>query len=398
MSISKKPVAFFVALVLFAAVNLFVLTISQVYQPDIKQSVFSYSETDSHVKPWTWWLARKWLEQDKAPDVVLFGSSQMGSAIVASDAKHLLEVVDALTHRRVVTLESELAARMPREVSVFSLASPGAMCSDAFMASSALFRQDFKPKVVVIGISPRDFMDNTMPYPAATEPFKFYSHYVNPGDLTSQCYNGPMAWLQFAASGLPCKKLGEHLQARLASSTANDAPANQTSPLAAVLGAGEAVPGKWLVPARMPPMWIDNTKEYKRRFKSPNPPVYAAEKAFFNRFLAKMESDGIQVLVVGMPSMTVNRELLPESFWSEFRATVGTMCHLHNAQWLDLTADPRFVKSDYLDTVHLNAFGGKKLFVAIASYMKQDAGICLELSAPNQPKVRTASNVRTSTH
>jgi hypothetical protein len=389
---SKKPVAFFVALGLFALTNLGIAAFSSTYQPDISKAVFAWSENDQHTKPWSWWLARKWLEQKQAPDVVLFGSSQMGSAMAASDAKHLFEVVDALTHRRAATLESELNSRLGRKYSAFSLASPGAMCSDAFMASSALFREDFKPKVVVIGISPRDFIDNTMEYPAVTEPFKFYSNYVNTGSLTLHSYAGPMAWLQFGMESLPCRKLGTRIQTELAAANQageqNSEPSKADTALAAIMGGGEAVPGKWRVPAVIPPMWQDNTKEYVRRFKNPKPGVYTAEKAFFAQFLAKMERDDIKVLVVGMPSLPMNRALLPDSFWNEFRASIGTMAHLHGAQFLDLTASNEFGKEDFLDTVHLDASGGEKLFAAIAKSIETEPTLCNSLTGRNELAIK----------
>jgi len=394
----KKPVAFFLALALFALTNLVVASLASTYRQSIDRSVFAWSEQDSRVKPWSWWLARKWLEQRQAPDIVLFGSSQMGSAMVASDAKLLVEAIDALTHRRAATLEKELSDRLGHHLSAFSLASPGAMCSDAFMASSALFTPEFKPKVVVIGISPRDFIDNTMPYPAVTEPYKFYSHFVNPGPLTLHSYSGPMAWLQFAMESMPCRKLGESIQTSLASSAGTNAPGDKASnALAAVLGGGDAVPGKWLVPCVIPPMWADNTKEYTRRFKDPNPPVYTAEKAFFNTFLEKMAADDIRVLVVGMPSLSMNRKLLPDSFWLQFRSSISSACLTHNAQFLDLTGNLNFEKSDYLDTVHLNAYGGQKLFAQIASTIKENDSLCAKLSAPNNLTLSPArSNLRTA--
>lgn len=374
----SKPVAFFVALATFVVANLVLAKYSDLYHPTIEKAVYKWSDKDARVKPWTWWLARKWMEQKQAPDVVLFGSSQMGSAMAASDAKHLFEVVDALTHRRAATLETDLSNKFGKPITAFSLASPGAMCSDAYMASTALFRNDFKPRIVVIGISPRDFIDSTMPYPAATEPFKFYSQFVNTGNLTQYCYHGPMAWLQFASESLPARKFGTYIQSDLTPAPEPNITTNKAADtaLAAIMGGGEALPGKWLVPAVIPPMWADNTKEYKLRFRNPNAPVYVAEKAFFKKFLTEMQAKNIQVLVVGMPSLPMNRALLPNSFWDEFRGNIAKECQLHDATWLDLTADNRFTKEDFLDTVHLDASGGEKLFAAIAAAIHTKPQLC----------------------
>ncbi len=37
--------------------------------------------------PWVWWVARSYLSQPP-PDVVILGSSQMGSAIFSAEAEH----------------------------------------------------------------------------------------------------------------------------------------------------------------------------------------------------------------------------------------------------------------------------------------------------------------------
>jgi hypothetical protein len=403
---AKMPrVAFFAALALFAVANLAIAAMHSFYQKPIAEEVLSSNpQAASHRKEWTWWLARKWLEQPKAPDVVIFGSSQMGSAICAADAQHDMKVVDALLHRHVTSLEDELATRMGQKVSVFSLASPGAMCSDAYMASKALFRDNLKPKVVIIGVGPRDFIDASLTYAASTEPFRFYMRYTNLGKLTFVAYNDVMSWLQFGMDALPCHKLGTYLQAKAqeAPQEFQDGTAGATG-LAAVLGAGPAEPGKWLVPANIPQdMWRDNTKEYKNRFKKPNTPVYAAEQKFFDAFLANMQSQRIPVIVVGMPSMTMNRDLLTPKFWNKFRSNVSTVCAMHNAQFLDLTDSPVFEKNDYLDTIHLNASGGAKLFSILAKYASNDTLVAAQLKTqppekqilatpPAVPKKQTAS-------
>lgn len=377
----RKPLAFSIALGLFAITNLAVASVSSIYKPTVEKVAFRYSEDDSRTKPWSWWLARKWLQEPTAPDVVLFGSSQMGSAMVASDAKHLYEAVDALTHRHASTFEAELSKRLKRPVSAFSLASPGAMCSDAFMASSALFTNGKKPKLVVMGISPRDFIDNTMPYPAATEPFKFYSQFVNTGELTKHSYDGAFAWLQYGMENMPCRKLGTYIQANISSPNETSASIKRANTaLAAVMGGGEAVPGKWLVPAVIPPMWSDNTKEYQVRFRNPAAPVYRSELAFFEGFLKKMQAENISVLVVGMPSLPMNRHLLPAPFWKNFRETIAQTAAANDAEWLDLTDSENFSKADFLDTVHLNAEGGEKLFSCIADAISTRTHLCSTLS------------------
>ncbi|HEY9791037.1 MAG TPA: hypothetical protein V6D22_11595 [Candidatus Obscuribacterales bacterium] len=400
---NKTRVAFFAALVLFALANAVVYCFHHYYQPPIQTAVLNSNiNAASHTREWTWWLARKWLEQRKAPDVVLFGSSQMGSATAACDAQHQFKVVDALLDRHAVTLEDNLQERLGHKVTVFNLAQPGAMCSDTYMASKALFTPETQPRVVIIGIAPRDFIDATMPYAAATEPYKFYSRYISAGKLTLTAYNDVTSWLQMGIDFLPCKRLGTYLQGLAAEGNVEhfDVPADpaHNTALSAVLGAGAAEPGKWLVPANIPQsLWMDNTKEYKHRFQRPNAPVYEAERTFFDAFLNNMQARGITVVVVGMPSLPMNRKLLKPKFWSEFRSCVAHTCALHRAQFLDLTDSPVFIKDDYLDTIHLNARGGAKLFNILANYCAADEAVVAQLNAPARTRIQIATPAKAST-
>jgi hypothetical protein len=378
-------VAFFAALGGFAVLNVALYTARDLYQPSIDKAVLASNPNASvHRKEWSWWPARQWLEQKSAPDVVLFGSSQMNSAVCAGDAQYLFQAIDSLTHRRAALLEHDMQGEFDRPVTVFNLATPGAMCSDAYMESQALFARGLQPKAVIIGISPRDFIDNTLTYAAETEPYKFYSRFVGPGKLLKNAYHDVFSWLQCGIDYLPFRRLGCYLQ-----NVASDVPADkEQSPeahadaLAAVLGNGMAEPGKWLVPANIPPMWVDNSKEYKNRFKNPNTPVYESEKAFFNAFLADMQEKKIAVIVVGMPTLPLNRQLLSHRFWQRFHTTVSNICAVHNAEYLDLSDSPIFVKADYLDTVHLNAQGGAKLFQILAKYAHADSMVTASLNQP----------------
>jgi hypothetical protein len=130
---------------------------------------------------------------------------------------------------------------------------------------------------------------------------------------------------------------------------------------------GEVKRADWIIPHLVTDAYIDNTGEYKHRYRCPEPPIYASEKAFFEAFLSDMQRKNVPVVVVGMPSQLVNRALLPPTFWSSFKAYLHSTCNNYGATFCDLSDNGQFVKHDYLDTVHLNAYGGNKLFAAIAA-------------------------------
>lgn len=344
--------------------------------------------TGKESKPWPWWVIKGFLNESAIPDVVVFGSSQMGSALATTEAEMLNRWVDVVVHRRIHFLEKVLARTSGAKVNVLALSSPGQMVSDGWLLSNLLFQQNRVPKLAVITIAPRDFIDYTLPYPAATEVFNLTGKYL-PGQnrISNYLYTEPFALLDYWLKQLPLKKLGEIWSMPLLQD-ANKGTGMQAdqrqghSVLNAVAGAnGDVSQGVWVVPPQFPDIWQDNTKEYKLRFKDPFGPKYSAEMFFLRKWLELLRKRDIAVVVVGMPSLKMNRDLLTSDFWQQFHRDIAEICEKNEAVWSDLSSS-NFQKEDFLDTVHLNARGGKKLFNHIGEVVaKQDR---LKGSLPGQ--------------
>ena len=121
------------------------------------------------------WTTRDWLSRIPAPQVVLMGSSQMAAASFACEAEHLNRVVDCVEHRDVVVLARPISAVFHRPIQVFNWSQSGAMISDDYLIASNLFVRTHRPQIVVVGVSPRDFIDNTLPCFGSTESFRFFT-------------------------------------------------------------------------------------------------------------------------------------------------------------------------------------------------------------------------------
>jgi hypothetical protein len=142
--------------------------------------------------------------------------------------------------------------------------------------------------------------------------------------------------------------------------------------------------GQWRVPAEPPYVFIDNTREYLRRYKNPNPPCLAGEKAYFHALLTFLKQEDIKVVVVGMPSLQSNRDILPPTFWSQFKNYLQTETVASGGSFIDLFSDKRFESHDFLDTVHLNRWGGGKLIAVLAQELAKNSEITAVLG--NQPQ------------
>lgn len=333
-------------------------------------------------KPSSWWLARTYITGERVPDVVVCGSSQIGG-LQAADANTTGKTIDFVANHHCPTLEKALQGRLGRRPYVFLSALPGAMISDHFAIARALYK-NAAPPVVVVTVSPRDFIDNTLPCAGSTEPYRFFSRYSDMQPFTNLAFNDSWSRFCYAVSNeLPVRKLLGPFDTTLAllSKEAADVKPQPTQDVSQVKAAdaseqlkfvmggydGNLKPGLAIVEPNMPRIFVDNTGDYKKRYKNTHPAAYDVQMKFFDSYLSFLNGCGVQVLVVGMPLTETNRNILPAAFWQSFRDKIASTCTAHGAEYLDLSAAPDFNQADFCDTVHLNAWGGAKLADHIAS-------------------------------
>lgn len=381
------------ALVLFALINVAVGAVKPPAPPSAEQTLAKQSGAEPRDKSFTGWTAKAYVEQQQAPDIVVLGSSLMGTAIFVTDAQHLKCDIDCVLYRRCSALEAALRKRIGANVRAFNWSVGGEMMSDMYMINSALFRGRLKPKAVVVEVSPRDFIDNTLPYAGSTELFRFLARYVNLGDLASDAFPDLIARLEWEFDRLvPLRRFRfEGFQEPEIGDTDEPVQLAGGNNLAvqAMFSIGKVRRGQWVVPPNVPNMFKDNTKEYQKRFRNPETPLYAVERRFFERLLADLQASGIKAIVVSMPTLWPNRKLLPDSFWIRWRGDVRAACRKYGAAWLDLSDSPEFTVNDYLDTVHMNAAGGAKLFGRLAEAVAENPEVASVL-APAGDSVRLA--------
>lgn len=390
----------FMALAVFVALNFALIGLVANRQlPSVEEVLAPESTNSPLARTWSWWVTRLYLAQDKAPDLVIMGSSQMGAATFSSDARTVNKALDCVKDRDGATLKSLLARRLGTDLKVFNWALGGFMASDSYLVAKSMMTGRLKPKVVVIGVNPRDFVDNSLNSASATEPFQFLNKYVELGKLADDAVPDIFARIRWwVEHDMPLRQLKPKNQGVAVAELKKDSNKSLQF-LQAISGTGfKVAEGEWVIPARMAPTFMDNTMEYKNRYKDPNPPHYAGQRAFFNEFLALLNAEGIEVLVVGMPSLPPNRALLPDKFWAEWRANLASVCKANNARWVDLTGSDRFVVSDFIDTVHMNADGGDKLFEIIAGELASDKAMVAALLQPDAANRAVAARDSQVTH
>ncbi len=329
------------------------------------------------------WLAVKDLEQQRrTPDVLLLGSSLMLSVVHDGDATYLHQIQDAVYHHKSSYLEHLLHEKQDKSWHTFSLAVGGQMASDAYAIVSTLFEQSEKPKTVVYGIAPRDFIDSMFLDPASTETYRFMVKAGNTALLATAGHNTFWNCLEQGLSRfcfiynkrLDLAAVSRQLAAQvliLACCQSNfDLAATPESLQAVIQGnlAEDNKPGRWLVSPYNPaaPVFKNNLPEYRHRYSLFRPKVYQTQIAFFERFLSCCHSKGINVVLINMPLTPENVAILPTGLYQRYLADVSSLSHRYQAKLLDLNQSGLFTHSDFADTVHVNGLGAQRLLNLVA--------------------------------
>jgi len=393
---------FLTALILFAFLNLALARLPLAEIAALNARDFALTdEAMREGKPASWLLARLFLSSEKPPDMVVCGSSQIGG-LQAADANTSGAIIDLTSNRSCITLENDLSKRIGIKPAVFLSALPGAMVSDHFVIGRALY-QKRAPAVLVLTVSPRDFIDNTLSAAGATDSYRYFSQYNDMTSYTDLAFHEPWSRLTyFVSTELPVRRLIPTVQKVISNLSQSEflpeikSVAKAPEKIEAVTAAdqlklvtggygGNLRPGQAVLRPNLPKIYVDNTVDYMHRYSNAYPSSYGVQLKYMKEFLADLKSRGIKVLVVGMPLTPRNRALLTNSFWAGFKRKIAERCEQGDAVYIDLSDSPDFTAGDFCDTVHLNADGGAKLAQHIADAIAQSNVLRTALEARLKP-------------
>lgn len=376
----SAPSRFVLAFVLFAVLNVC-----------LASTGFKQKAIDFPVMTWTSWSIKDYLKDTKKPDVVFLGSSLMLVPLDGTDADFLNKKIDASQHHKSYYFEDAYKMETGKAVDTFNFALPGEMPSDAYLITDFLLKAEKAPKVLVYGVGPRDFMDNLLPSPAATDPYRYLSRF---GDLSSHANLLMSDWQERLnwELGKLFFLYGVHGQIALESERLLESTLNRVAPRAEVMPEEERIAlRRKLLPTYLPFQvnpkeayfrptdpasrggFMDNVQEYRKRYKNLKMGTFNAQMTFLNDLIAIANSRGTHVVLVAMPITQINRELLPDASWNLYKDRLKALAAGHQVTYFDMHATGEFKVEDFQDTVHLHSGGGAKLLSKIAKIMAADA-------------------------
>lgn len=375
---TKRSVALF-ALFIFFAINLLTEPFCLREKAGLNKSAIFSSKYELIQKgPWSWWLARAFFLAQPA-EIVLMGDSQMNAAVFQADAFTSNRNFDCVVDREAFTLEQLLAKTTPLTPKIINLATAGAMVSDQYLIAKALFPKA-PPKIVIIGISPRCFLDNTLLSASTTETFQFFMHYVSIGSLVHLAFPDALQEVDwYLKQYLPLLRIREQdfafLQTGYSAPQAGSASTTHLPKALTILhtiygATGDVSPGTMIMTPAIIPGFFDNSKEYRQRYKHCPNSMYKAQQKFFPALLEQLRQINSKVIIVAMPCTPILRSLLPDWFWSDYQCWIAQQCARYGAIWIDLSKDKAFTKSCFLDNVHLNTSGAELLMHRLCSIIE----------------------------
>lgn len=258
--------------------------------------------------------------------------------------------------------------RLPdaESLSIVDLGVPSLMLSDCHELFQKLQDNQALPSVVVLFLAPRDFMDNTISPErnlfkyeingkiSTKELFNSDSSKMMPEKLVNSLSYETNSWARrFRVSGqrvwLAARKLGKPPRNELAGNLSRD----------------KALEFFYLGNGRFADLAL-----YKKRYNPPDFSGIKRQMAALDSVLQYLKAQSIKTIVVSMPITNANRELIDRTAYSEVTEGMKQTCDAHGVQFISTNELGTYSDADFIDSVHLNAPGGDKLFRHLAEAIR----------------------------
>lgn len=334
------------------------------------------------------------------PELLVLGSSLPMEAIARYDAEYTGTFNEkSLNEVRQYTgakyLEHLIEQKNGTKLSAFNLTCVACMASDAELILRRAIDAGRSPKIVIFGMGPRDFIDNIAP-PAGKSPVcQLLSNRTSLREIFSEARTleetrdlvlGQLVYLykvrtdyKTMLTGWACDLFAHPADLYESNQLAKlNQKADAEKTLAAPAKPIEAQAAKPTVTQARDVCKIGQTTdetsvetqkrgqfadlpEWKERYLPANVGRFEKEKASFQKMLDTCNRKGIRMIVVNMPITNENKEIIPKKLFQRYQNEVCTMPAQYGDEMLDLDGTGAFQLSDFYDSAHVNAQGGKKV-------------------------------------
>ncbi|HEY9676656.1 MAG TPA: hypothetical protein V6C76_01545 [Drouetiella sp.] len=333
---------------------------------------------------WTWWQTKVYRELPYTPDVVMFGSSLLTRIVNEGESTYLNRTVNVTKHNRSRHLEDAIQANTGVPIKTYAFNLPGMHASDAAVLVNALLR-DKTPSTIIYTIAPRDFLDNLLDAPYATEPFELMSHISDVGELAPNARITKEEKFSFflqdfydrlTALGNCKTELATIFQRKWRETSLPVLEAHVPTvehPLTPGVVGIRTSAFDYPDHLNLPPEdvnkieHINNFQCYQFCYQPFRPKIYNAQLYYLDYILKFAHERGVNVILVNMPLRKDNLNAMMPNFWEMYKADIKKHAAQYNAQFVDLFDTNEFADKDFCDTVHLTGRGSIKLVDKMAN-------------------------------
>jgi RNase H-fold protein (predicted Holliday junction resolvase) len=327
----------------------------------------------------------EFLANDKKPEVIVLGSSLPMVALGYADLTYgpipdFQLNVRTYTKARYFThcLNQQMSLKNSSngKITVGNLTVSGCMISDAYLILERTLAEHKIPKMVIIGIAPRDFIDNVMPACGQTPAFEVLANWTGFDDILRNDvsladgtnYILDRLWYfyrtktdyRFLAVTWTADILNRPVS--FYDAIKKEKEKQEASKITALNLNIAAIVSDGIKNGKSTDAFAESIDIYKMRYNPPNFNRYKQELRYFEKLLSLCKNKQIACIVVNMPITNENKQLLNAQLFQKYSKDTSLLTQSYNnAQYIDLDADNTFVNTDFEDCVHVNEIGAKKV-------------------------------------
>lgn len=328
------------------------------------------------------WVSKfpPYLYSKSSPDVLIVGSSLPMAAFSLADKQFASEASEeeqaALrTYTQANEFQKELSTRIGETVKVENFSCAGGMVSDTYVFLKRLIDAGRIPRMVLYGISPRDFSDNLMPPLGQSPLFEVVSDWgcelPKNGMKLSQKFDLACASYSYfyktrrkyknIALAIAADSLGRPMSLYKASENGQSEKEQKSKqqPTSETEETGTA--------------FEKDLRRYAKRYAPINQGRFQSESEYLTKLVQLCQSNKVTLVFIGMPLTAQNKELIPEQLKTSYEAVIASVQGSKLVKWLDLASCKSFEQKDFSDSAHLNRDGSIKFQKLLIDKLTSDS-------------------------
>lgn len=322
------------------------------------------------------------------PQVLMLGSSlilfpstrtdeEMDSKPHRYDHWYIRHRVSGDTVPRYFT--KQLEHKLQAKIEVCNLGVQGSIVSDQMLILRKALEWGKKPKVVILELAPRSFLDNMHKQIRNTPVFQVLGDFATApplwkdGSLNKEALATMPGLISYYYRvkadyrSLICNIVASALNRPMNNWEAEN-NIRRRKPISLVNPEME-----WQASEKPLGPKFSDLPMYNCIYNPPDSVFFEAEKVDCLNLLNQAKNAGISVIVVDMPISSPNRLLLDKRYQERYRQFIKYLEAEQKVPVIHLADSPEINDGDFEDSAHLNASGGKKLFAALVQAIQ--AGI-----------------------